>query len=249
VEVASANRNAAQCYVNGELKPAGYEVHLPTGFHFKCPESKTACARCSSRSTANGLFCAVKDGQFVATTNHWEWGIQANQVLAVPKTVDVQKENTICYDPSSKEGLVGPMGGKQMSLTAIVSSEEVLFSQTVMDYMLSNPNCYLQDPPQSAVPAGESAEPEELCNERAPGAWQHAQEVCASLQENHQAFYNDCLVDECLRGDDSEEVVIEEFAESDEPEVDDDASAQGDPHMTSSGGKSFDLDPSILKHR
>jgi hypothetical protein len=204
VEAGTANKNAAQCRVNGELKPPGYEVHLPTGFHFKCPEAKTACARCSSRSTANGLFCAVKDGQFVATTNHWEWGSQINQVLAVSKTADVQQANTICYDPSSKDGLQGPKGGKQMSTTAIVSAEEVLFSQAMIDYMTSAPLCLVQDPPQSGVPAGESADPEQLCTERAPDAWQHAQDVCSSLREKHPAFYDDCLVDECLRGDDSD---------------------------------------------
>jgi len=252
VEVGTANRHTVQCYVNGQLKPPGYEVHLPTGFHFRCPAASrvvNARGRPVGPSTpAYGTFCAVKDGQFVASSNHWEWGTQINQVLAVPKNVDVQEANTICYDSSSKSGQQLPQGGKEVSTTAIVSAEEVIFSQKLLDYMSSSPLCNLQTPRQSAVPAGEPVDPQVICNEKSPSAWQHAQDVCSPLQEQHLAFYNDCLVDECVRADDSEEAEIEEIAEADEP-VDDEASAQGDPHITRSGGGKFDLDSSMLKHR
>jgi len=261
VEVGTANANTVQCYVNGELKPPGYEVHLPTGFHFRCPEVRSPlpaghawAARLAT--PAYGTFCAVKDGQFVASTNHWEWGNQANQVLAVPKNVDVQATNTVCYDPSSKDGQQNPHGGTLMSLTAIVPAEEVLFNQRLLDYMASAPNCLLQSPPQSAVSAGEPADPEALCNQSGPDAWQHAQDVCSPLQERHPSFYTGCLIDECVRAndpelaegaDDSVEAEIEEIADVDEPEVADEASAQGDPHITSSSGSRFDLLPSMVK--
>jgi hypothetical protein len=255
VEAGTANKDATVCYVNGELKPAGYEVHLPTGFHFKCPEAAPRCDRgpaayCRQRTTANGAFCAVKDGQFVAHTNHFEWGTQANQVLAVPKTVDVQEAGTVCYDPSNKVDQPMHRGGDEISNDAIVSPEEVIFSQTLIDYMKSASVCNLQDPPQSGVPAGEPADPQQLCDDKGPDAWQHAQDVCSPLQENHPSFYNDCLVDECVRAVDSEEEEIEEIAEADEPADDasDEASAQGDPHMVSPRGSRYDLDPSMLNH-
>jgi len=261
VEVGTANANTVQCYVNGELKPPGYEVHLPTGFHFRCPEVRSPLPAGHAwavrlATPAYGTFCAVKDGQFVASSNHWEWGVQTNQVLAVPKNVDVQATNTLCYDPSSKGGEQNPQGGTQMSLTAIVSAEEVLFNQRLLDYMASAPNCLLQMPPQSAVPAGPT-DPEVICNESGPDAWQHAQDVCSPLQEQHPSFYTDCLIDECVRADDpeladgadnSEEAEIEEIADVDEPEVANEASAQGDPHITSSSGSRFDLLPSMVKH-
>jgi hypothetical protein len=248
VEVGTANADATKCYVNGELKPAGYEVHLPTGFHFKCPENKKSCERCSRSSTAYGTFCAVKDGQFVTVANHWEWGTQINQVLAVPKTVSVQEAGTVCYDSSQhSDHRIKPWEPQEISTTSIVSAEEVIFSQTLIDYMTSAPLCLVQDPPQSGVDPGEPADAQQLCNDRAPGAWQHAQDNCAPLQEQHPSFYNDCLVDECVRADDGEESVIEEIAESDEG--DDEASALGDPHMSSSAGAGFDLDPSMLKPR
>jgi len=259
VEVGTANRDDVQCYVNGVLKPAGYEVHLPTGFHFKCPENTVKTRHRPYRkinTAAYGTFCAVQDGQFVAATTHWEWGYQVNQVLAVPKNVDVQATNTVCYDPASKNGLgMGTnhqLPGKEMATTAVVAAEDVLFSQKLIDYMSSNPNCALEDPVQKAVPAGEPADPQEVCGDHGPDAWQHAQDVCSPLQERHMAFYNDCLIDECLRfGDkkaDAEEAEIEEIAEADEPEVVDEASAIGDPHITSSSGSRFDLLPSMLKH-
>jgi len=247
VEVGTANANTVRCYVNGELKQPGYEVHLPTGFHFRCPIGGMS-RRGRQETPAYGTFCAVKDGQFVATANHWEWGSQINQVLAVPKTVDVQEANTICYDPSSKAGQQVPTGGKEISTTAIVSAEEVIFSQKLIDYMTSAPLCLVQDPPQSGVPAGEPADPQSICSDRGH-AWQHAQDTCSPLQEHHPSFYNDCLVDECLRADDSEEKIIEEIAEADEPAGADEATATGDPHITSSGGSKFDLASSMLKHR
>jgi len=261
VEAGTADKDATLCRVNGELKPAGYEVHLPTGFHFKCPERAPRCDRgpanyCRQLTTANGAFCAVKDGQFVAHTNQFQWGMQANQVLAVPKSVNVQEAGTVCYDPISKvsglddNGRAAHKGGDEISNNAIVSAADVLFSQEMIDYMKSATRCNLQDPPQSAVPEGEPADPQQLCDDQGPDAWQHVQDVCSPLQENHPSFYNDCLVDECVRfadsGADSEEEDIEEIAEADEPS--DEASAQGDPHMINSRGSRYDLDPSMLNH-
>lgn len=249
VEAGTANRDATVCYVNGELKPPGYEVHLPTGFHFKCPERAPRCDRgpaalCRQLTSATGAFCAVKDGQFVAHTNHFEWGTQINQVLAVPKTVDVQEAGTVCYDPTDPADMTN---GNEISTAAIVSPEDVIFSQALIDYMTSAEGCHVQDPPQSGAPAGEPADPQQLCDDKGPDAWQHAQDACSPLLENHQSFYDDCLVDECVRAVDSEVAEIEEIAEADEP-ANDGASAMADPHITSSRGSRYDLDPSMLKH-
>jgi len=255
VEVGMAPRGKAhfvQCYVNGVRKPDGYEVHLPTGFHFKCPEAVSPFRNGRQANAKYGTFCAVKDGQFVAHTNQFMSGNQCNQVLAVPKNVDVQAANTVCYDPVSKNGPIRSTGLKEIATTAIVPAEEVIFSQKMIDFMSSVSKCHLQTPPQSGVPAGEPADPQLLCAEHGPDAWQHAQDVCSPLQEQHLAFYNDCLVDECVRfGDkdaDAEVAEIEEIAEADEPEVADEVSAVGDPHISSSSGRRFDLLPSMLKH-
>jgi len=255
VEVGSAPDPASRygvplthCYVNGVRKPDGYEVHLPTGFHFKCPEAVSPNPRRIPANPRYGTFCAVKDGQFVAHTNHLMGGRQCNQVLAVPKNVDVQAANTVCYDPVSKNGPIRSTGLKEIATTAIVPAEEVIFSQKMIDFMSSAPKCHLQTPPQSGVPAGEPADPQLLCAEHGPDAWQHAQDVCSPLQEQHLAFYNDCLIDECVLADDSEIAEIEGIAEADEPEVADEVSAVGDPHISSSSGRRFDLLPSMLKH-
>lgn len=52
--------------------------------------------------------------------------------------------------------------------------------------------------------------------------------------------------DDVERAVDSEEAEIEEIAEADEPG--DEASSQGDPHISSSSGSRYDLDPSMLNH-
>lgn len=248
-----APRNIIQCRVNGELKPAGYEVHLPTGFHFQCPQ---AVARPRGRPTpSQGTFCAVKDGQFVSETNHWFYGNQNVQNLFVAKNVQVQAEKTICYDPASLT-FDEHTDAMEIATTAIVSAEDVLFSQALLDHMKSSTICQVQDPPQSAVPAGEPADPQTVCDQRGPGAWEHAKDVCSPLQEPHPGFYNDCLIDECVRADVSDDAGIEEEAdieaiaeEVDDGVAPDEGSAEGDPHITSPGGHKFDLDPSALKHR
>jgi hypothetical protein len=56
----------------------------------------------------------------------------------------------------------------------------------------------------------------EVCDDKHPELWAHAQENCAPLREEHESFYEDCLVDECLRADDSEEEVIEGMVEAEE---------------------------------
>jgi len=247
---------AVKCLVNGESKPDGYELHLPTGFHFQCPVATTAPGFGRTRHAFLGTFCASKEGQFVSELTHLEWGYQTVHNLYVKKGVETQKENTVCYDPVSKDwgtrkGLAWN-GRGEIATTAIVAAEDVIFSQTMLDHMKSG-SCFLQDPPQSAVPAGEPADPKTVCDQRDPGAWEHAQEVCSPLQDSHPLFYSDCLLDDCASGNDSEEEEIEEIAEGDEAieeEIDnqaDGAAAVGDPHITSPRVK-YDLDPSMLKH-
>jgi len=245
--------NVIKCLVNGELKPAGYELHLPTGFHFQCPKAIGPVRGYGNRPQAFlGTFCASKEGQFVSEVNHWEWGNQNMHNLYVKKGVETQKENTVCYDPASRTW-DEHAATLEIATTAIVAAEDVLFSQTLIDHMVQG-RCQVQDPPQAAVPAGEKADPKTICDQRDPGAWQHAQDNCGPLQEQHPEFYADCLIDDCVRGDDDEEQEIEEIAE-DEDEIDeviieaqvDGADAEGDPHITSTHGK-YDLDASMLKH-
>jgi len=248
-------RNVIKCLVNGEEKPPGYELHLPTGFHFQCPNAIGPVRGYGNQPHAFlGTFCAAKEGQFVSEVNHWFWSDQVMHNLYVKKGVETQKENTVCYDPASRT-FDESTAALEIATTAIVAAEDVIFSQTLIDHMVSSENCQVQDPPQSAVPAGEKADPKDICDRRNPGAWQHAQDVCGPLQEDHPEFYTDCLIDDCVRGDDTEEQEIVEIAE-DEEEIDeviidaqadaDQAGAAADPHITSTNGK-YDMDPSMLK--
>lgn len=217
-----------RCFVNGERKPPNYEIHLPTGFHFKCPGDNLMSA-----------FCAVKDGQFVAMTNKWAWKNGLNQVLAVSKSADVDKVNNVCFDPSSRDNaaIAGwEAFGAEISTTAIVPDSEVIFTQIEQ---LRTVDCYLQDPLQSQQPPGKPADPQALCEEKGPGVWEQIQKLCSSLKDEHPAFYTDCLTDECLRADETEATELEEIAEEDDPS--DEAAAVGDPHLQRSESKDVDM--------
>lgn len=202
----SAQNTWTACYVNGELQPDDSEIHLPNGFHFKCPSSVTFSP-----------FCASLDGQFLTSLNYWEWGNQLSHSLAVPWSVDVQKQNTICYDPSSKDNpLIAH--GRQISETAVVPNDEVIFSQAAMERLNGNGACVQNDPPQTGNPIDPNGpkDPQTICDENHPGSWEHVQQTCEPLRENHAPFYEDCLIDECLRADDDEEGEIEKIAEAEE---------------------------------
>jgi hypothetical protein len=226
VQWANANGKGA-CYVNGEKKEFGHEVHLDSGFHFRCPDGN------------KGDFCAVNDGQFAAMTGFLSVG--TNQVLAVPKGVEVQQANTVCYDAASKENSQIRFG-KEISNTAIVPVEAVLFTEPVLEFLSSHKGwdkCYLPDPPQSQPPLGNSIDIEGLCKERGgKELWKKAKLACSRLAKKpHWPLHDDCLLDECGGADEDEETFIEEIAEEDteEKNENDEAGAVGDPHLLTPG--------------
>jgi hypothetical protein len=213
-EAVLTSNGGYKCFVNGEDKtePGGQEFHLPNGFHFRCPGTPAGVP------AHPPAFCATLEGQFATSVNMWEWKSQLNHVLAVPWSVEVQKANTMCYDASSKDN---PMirHGKQMSQTAVVPSDEVIFSAAAFEY-IGGPSsqCILSEPrqqPQPVDPEG-PVDGKSICDDKDPELWEHAQANCAPLKEKHASFYEDCLVDECLRADDSEEEDIEGIVEAEE---------------------------------
>jgi len=215
-----------KCYVNGEEKPPNFEMHLPTGFHFKCPNGP------------NEAFCATKDGQFVASTNLWWLGWYVNQVLAIPTGVAVQESGTVCFDSATD--------GFAMPTAAIVPEEEIIFSAAAMQ-LLQNPGrkCNIPKPLQSVPPPEDVPEPQVICDEKGPGVWAKVEAECHPLKDAHPGFYLDCLIDECVRASEDDEIheeaVIEQIAEVDEPVDADEAAAVADPHMSTSAGNSADM--------
>jgi hypothetical protein len=211
-----------KCFVNGEDKsvPVGQEFHLPNGFHFRCPGNSDGSAAAHPPA-----FCATVDGQFVTGVNFWEWKSQLNHVLAVPWSVEVQKRNTMCYDGSSK-GNPKIKHGIEMSQTAVVPSNEVIFSPAAFE-IVGGPasQCLLPEPRQEPQPVNDDGpvDAKTVCDAKHPELFSHAQETCAPLREQHESFYEDCLVDECQRADDSEEQDIEGIVEAEAivDEVDD----------------------------
>merc|ERR1712032_1423606 len=87
-----------------------------------------------------------------------------------------------------------------------------IFSPAAFEW-LSGPgsNCILAEPQQEPQPLNPDGptDAKDICDAKHPELFAHAQENCAPLREKHEAFYEDCLVDECLRADDSEEEDIE----------------------------------------
>lgn len=219
-------RGKTKCYVNGEEKPPNFEVHLPTGFHFKCPNGPSEA------------FCATKDGQFATTTNFWSLGWYVNQVLAIPTSVAVQDSGTVCFDSATE--------GYTMPTAAVVPENEIIFSAAALQ-LLQNPGrtCHLPEPRQSVPPPEELPEPQVICDGKGPGVWAKVEAECSPLKAAHPGFYSDCLIDECVRASEddaiNEEAIIEEIAEADEPVDDDEASAIADPHLSTSSGNTADM--------
>jgi hypothetical protein len=107
--------------------------------------------------------------------------------------------------------------GKEMSQTAVVPNDEVIFSPAAFE-IVGGPasHCLLSEPRQEPQPLNEDGpvQAKAVCDAKHPELWDHAQENCAPLREQHETFYEDCLVDECLRADDSEEKTIEAIVQA-----------------------------------
>jgi hypothetical protein len=161
----------------------------------------------------------------------WEWRTQLNHLLAVPWSVEVQKSNTMCYDASSKQN-PRIKHGIEMS-SAVVPNDEVLFTSAAFEYLEGQ--CVLPEPRQEPQPVNPDGpvDAKTVCDDKHPDLWDHAQENCAPLREQHESFYEDCLVDECLRADDSEEEDIEGIVEAEE--------------MVDEGDDRCTIEPLILK--
>lgn len=197
--------------VNGERVSRGGEpVHLPNGLHYWH----------TGWNNGKGGLCLLQEGQFLMR----HVGLHRLS-LVIPKKVKTQTAGTVCYDKSNIGGdwwLPGVKFGILMK-SALVEDQPGLMTQqkAQWDYIARRDaghwNRYFKayadqcnnmlKPDDERAP--EPEDPETACKEHGYSLAK-AQESCGAFKENYPVFYADCLIDECVFGDDGEVEMISE---------------------------------------